>query len=698
MKKFLGFVAFLLVSATIAGAVAAVALPDETQQVANDALRWAATTFRHTDEVAILDLSEFPQESLLCTGETPIEECTSATAAVHYTGGYDRIELTVEQLKACGAFFDEAGNLGSNPLFTALVLEEDRNQLKHAGFDLWRALGALWSNLLGALDERNTQGASTIEGQTVGLDSGIDSPTVMDKVREGLDAVNLKTYVQEQGMDPATIPATYMALVHGGRGTYGVGSTLATFYGLNLAAGDCPTAAQAAMWAVSLSNPSLHDPWDNPDYALRQRNRLLATMAEGGFLTQAEYDEAVGTAIADMVLEQPLDSTGFTREPALPGGLTYLAEAAKRIAGQVLASPELQANPTLWEDAKLMVAEPIPGGQDQLFEPGGVAIAMTIMPQLQVALEQAIYGEGTPLDTSGNLRSSGVLIDNATGRVAAMTNNLDWNNNQILLALDPTQTGSTFKPFTLIAALEAGIDPHTSCQTAASSTVEVPFTDPGTGKEFTIHGGRGGSPNLITGMKVSDNVCYMDVAVNLLGNCSLAVEEAKQLGAATEMSGEHCSSVLGAQEITPLDLATAFSTIASGGIYHQPQLVTAIRTRDGSIIQNPPLSERRLDESVAATVTSILRLVVQDGTGKYVGANVNYDVAGKTGTTNDGTAWFVGYTTDYSLVINVVNLQGEGVSVGGGGGVPAQLWVRAMNAVVDITSQPGQLPTLDLNQ
>jgi penicillin-binding protein 1A len=336
---------------------------------------------------------------------------------------------------------------------------------------------------------------------------------------------------------------------------------------------------------------------------------------------------------------------------------------------------------------------------------GDLEITTSLDLDMQVAAENAI-NQLLPPD-SGLPSASLVAIDNKTGEVRAMVGGSDYMERPFNLATQgQRQPGSTFKPFTLVAALESGISPDN-----VYSSTPKEFPVPGTnGREaFLVRNysdSYSGSTSLANATTTSDNSVYAEVGVQV-GTKKIA-RVAKRMGIRTPISTNLAMTLGGLREgVTPLDMAHAYQTFATGGkrMWNDqlgapergPIGIHLVRDGKGRIIRDNRRSLRTkqvIDPAAAQTASSILQTVVSYGTG--TGAQLDDSiVAGKTGTTeNYGDAWFVGWNEEMTVAVWVgypdnlepmlTSYNGEPVA---GGTYPTDIWHNFMVEAMGLLDQ-----------
>jgi penicillin-binding protein 1A len=284
-----------------------------------------------------------------------------------------------------------------------------------------------------------------------------------------------------------------------------------------------------------------------------------------------------------------------------------------------------------------------------------------------------------------------VSIDD-TGAVRAMIGGRDFNSSKVNLAVGTEgggggrQPGSSFKPFTLAEALTQGV-PLTKTYNAPA-TITIPKADNGADYKVGNYADAGlGTLDLVSATAKSSNTAYVQLA-NDIGPANI-VSMAERLGVESPLK-PNLSLTLGTDDVSVLDMASAYSTFADNGEHVDPFVVAKVTDADGNVLyEHESVRDRVLDEKVAGEVNYALSQVVQAGTG--TGAKIpGQTVAGKTGTTeNYKDAWFAGFTCKLTTAVWMgypdANLDGtpkymsnvHGIKVTGGS-LPTTIWQRYM--------------------
>ena len=524
-------------------------------------------------------------------------------------------------------------------LLNATVAIEDERFWEHDGVDP-RAVARALVNNVDAGDV--VEGGSTITQQYLKNVALTSEVSIDRKVEEAILAIRL-----EEGLTKEEILERYLNTVYLGAGSHGVGTAADRYFGKRVSE---LTLGESAMLAGLIRRPSQTDPRSNLDAALSRRRVVLDKMVELGWVDST----AAAAAAAEPV-------TLVSRTESVQDVYPYFTEEIK---ARLLDEPALGAT----------VAE----RYEKLFR-GGLAIYTTIDPRAQSAAESAateIVGESRPA-------AALVAIDPRTGHVLALVGGRDFYatdnpSAQFNLATQGRrQAGSAFKPFTLAAALDSGWTLNHVVAGGAQIEIDTP-----SGPWLVDNYNDAVFPDLtITEATVySVNVVYAQL-IDAIGP-QRVIELAERAGITEDLEPFH-SVTLGAQEVSVLDMASAFGTFATGGTHVAPIFVTRIEDADGALLmETTPQVTKAVESAVANNVTAALTEVVRRGTGQQ--ARIGREVAGKTGTSqNHHDAWFVGYTPELSAAVWVgfpdgqVPLEHPDTPYTITGGTwPAQIWAR----------------------
>ena len=514
----------------------------------------------------------------------------------------------------------------------AIIAVEDAEFYNHGGVNV-RALGrAMLENVQAG---KITQGGSTITQQLV---KNVYLTSKQDFDRKTKEAVLALRLEQEMGKDE--ILEAYLNTVYFGAGAYGVEAAAETYWGMHV---DQLGWGESAMLAAIISNPLSYDPTLHPEEAKVQRRLALDRLLELGIIDQAEHDASdnwvVPTARCTGFSFVRPETCGDVRQPTADN---YIADAVVKELKDPVAHPEYDEVLGSTEEERYAA---IYGG--------GLRIKTTIDPVLQNASQVAhdtTLGERNEADAErqGIVHAS-VSVDNSTGAIRAMVGGRPWstdNQNNYAIDGDGRPTGSTFKVFVLLTALEQGNLPTdyvsgTGCWPRPAGDVE---------KGPYCISGSGGSLTSVT--QASSNGAFVRLGQTVgLNN---VISTAERLGVTTnpDFNPQTLSMPLGPYNVTPLEMASAYSAIPNGGIRQDPYLVESIEDRFGNVLWSHDLNPTRaFTAATACYATEILEANVEGGTGTRAKLS-GYSAAGKTGTTNDNTdVWFVGFTPQITTAV-----------------------------------------------
>jgi membrane peptidoglycan carboxypeptidase len=531
----------------------------------------------------------------------------------------------------------------------AVLDAEDDRFFDHGPLDIRAITRALVTNVEsgGVL-----QGGSTITQQLV--KTAILSPRqdVNRKVQEAALAIRL-----EGQMSKREILERYMNTVYFGNGAYGIEAAAEKYYATDT---EHLTLGQGVLLASLIRNPAGGDPWVNPDEAIARRLVVIERMHELGHITAEEAEALKAEPLPPPAPERPAQ------------GSDYFVEHVKQI---------------LLDDERLGAT---PQDRIQAVFKGGLQIHTTLDPGLQAIAEQKVAS--IVPDTAGQFGAALVSVEPSTGGVRALVGGTGFDVSKYNLVTDPPgrQTGSSFKPFTLIAALEAGYIPSDTINGAAPCRIPDPESVEKVWEAKNVEG-EGGGVMTLTSATVSSVNCAYARLIKLLGPAKVA-EVAKRMGIAESLEPPILSLTLGAKDVTPLSMAAAYATLAADGERRNPVFIDWVADSQGKVlIKADPKPERAISVQNARTTTQILTQVVNDGTGQAAFIpGWSGGVAGKTGSAdNNLNAWFVGYTHELSTAVwmgSLGTVQRPMTNVGGvtvyGGTYPAQIWGAYMRDVV----------------
>jgi penicillin-binding protein 1B len=501
-------------------------------------------------------------------------------------------------------------------LTSTILAVEDRRFYSHVGIDPVAVGRAVWRNLTkGGL----VQGGSTITQQLAKNLFYSPQRTFIRKVKEALAAVVLESKYTKRDILESYLNEIYLGQA-GFVSIYGVGEAAHRYFGKTL---DELTTGEVAMIAGLIKGPNTFAPTKHRDLAQQRRDVVLRLLRDQGRLTEEEWKTAVNEPVRvvppdDVLAEAP-----------------YFVDAVLRQVEEAIGAPlpeGLRIDSTL----DSLVQQTASDALEQ-----GLARLERAYPALKGA-EQPLQG-------------AVIVLDPSTGAILALVGGRDYRVSQFNRAVQAhRQAGSLFKPFVYLAAFEASRMGSQPYMTPASLLADEPVTfesENGTWAPQNYDKQFRGNVTLRNALEQSLNVPAVRVA-KAVGTQSI-LDVIRQLGVTTALTND-LSLALGSPAVSLLDMATAYGTMANGGVWVRPTTLRAASDRDGMIVWTAAPDRRQaVSPQAAYLVTSLLEGVIRRGTAaKAKALGLAGAVAGKTGTT-DGyrDAWFVGYTSE--LVVGV---------------------------------------------
>jgi penicillin-binding protein 1A len=523
----------------------------------------------------------------------------------------------------------------------ATIAIEDRRFYEHGGVDFEGIVRALVEDVRAG---RVVQGGSTITQQLVrNLYPVSNERTIQRKLKEACLAVKLN-----RARTKDWILSNYMNTVYYGSHAYGVEAAAQTYFSKrarNL------TLVEAALVAGLPQAPSVYDPFRNPQRAVARRNDVLRAMLSTGSISRPEFEQAMQAPLK----LRPGRLYTRIREPYF---FSYVRDELIREYG----------------------AETV--------RSGGLRVYTTVDRAMQVEARKAIQSS---LPYKEDPDAALVAINPRNGAIKAMVAVTPGRakNQYNLASQSRRQAGSTFKTFVLTAAVAEGVNPSSTTYISAPFTYQPdPLTEPWEvetyGKDYY------GGSTIESATLRSDNTVYAQLTLDL--GPEKVAETAHALGISTSLPIVPALG-LGAASVSPLEMASAYATLAAGGVYSEPFAIRKVVLANGKVDEDAgwgvPRRQRVISDGVAYEVTRILEENITGGTG-WPNAYIGRTAAGKTGTTdNHADAWFCGYTPTLAATTWVGHLEAQipmenvhGISVAGGT-FPAEIWGKFMRAVLD---------------
>ena len=528
-------------------------------------------------------------------------------------------------------------------LRNAVMAAEDRNFYSNKAFSVTGIARALINNLKsGSL---NGEGGSTITQQYAKTAFLSPSRTIQRKIKELVISIKL-----ENSLSKDQILENYLNTIYFGRGSYGVQTASQQYFNRNA---DQLTLSQIAVIASILRSPGYYDPSLSEENDERLKNRyqyVINGMLEKKWITP---EQAAKTKFPTVIPR--------TKSGQLSGPKGHIVAAVQKEMG------------------KLGFTE------DQLLV-GGLVIKTTLDQRAQQSAVDAVT-RLYPKKAPANLHIGLAAIRPGTGEIIAMYGGADYLERQLN---DATQSialaGSTFKPFAIIAALEAGI-PLTSMWNGDSPQT---FDDLGKPYEVSNYGNEGwGQIDLLEATKHSINTVF--VPLGQFAGLDKVVDVARRAGIPESIAMVPAPSVvLGVASPHVMDVASAYATFAAQGIYSKPYLIASVTgPNKGVLYEGESQTQEVFSKDVMADLTYALKGTVTGGTGSAA-LKLGRPAAGKTGTSqSNASAWFSGYTPQLAASVALFrdsaseSLNGiGGLTSVTGGTFPARIWTAFMQGAL----------------
>ena len=538
----------------------------------------------------------------------------------------------------------------------AVVAAEDRTFWDNVGVDPLAMVRAFYRTVVGGA----RQGGSTITQQYIERYLvGQTTTDIPGKLKEAMLAVKAT-----RSNDKMEILGAYMNTIYFGRGAYGIQTAAQAYFGIDAQG---LSISQAAMLAGLIPAPSAWDPEQNLDRATQRWNYVLDGMVTMGTLTAN-----------DRAAQQFPEFLPYTVPDLYAGPQGYLLQMVRQELTHKGGLPETT------------------------IDAGGLTVITTIEKPWQDAMVAA--AGDLPEDTPEGLHIGIASVDPASGAIKMLYGGPDYMERQQNAATqDITQAGSTFKPITLLAALEQGISLDQTF--SGASPVEI-------GGWTVRNSGNAqyGQITLVQATQSSVNTVFAQLNEQVGGETTRLAAISAGLPEDTAGLDSDLTNVLGTASPHVLDMARVYATFAAQGVRHETFIVDRATAPDGSTVYSGVNDGvEAFDPDAVAELDHALQAVVNYGTGRAVGA-LDRPVAGKTGTSeNNQSAWFCGYTPQLATAVayyqngpdgEVVPLEPFGENdVIQGGGPPAQLWLKVMQVamegqpVIDFPGRPSSRAT-----
>jgi penicillin-binding protein 1A len=512
----------------------------------------------------------------------------------------------------------------------AFVAIEDRRFYSHFGVDPFGILRAVSRNVTG----RGTmQGGSTLTQQLAKNLFLTQERTLPRKIQEAILALWL-----EHRYSKTQILELYLNRVYFGSGAFGVEAASRKYFGHG--AKDV-TLQEAAMLAGLMKAPSKLAPNRNPDAATERAAQVVAAMKDEGFITDG---------MAKLALAKPAQAVKETGAGSINYAADYVVDTLDDTIGAI-------------ED--------------------DIVVTTTISQPLQAGAEKALTEE---LDKKGGkfgVTQGAMVAMDPDGSIRVLIGGRDYAASQFDRAVSAKrQPGSSFKPFVYLAALERGLTPDTVRE-------DGPVNVRGWQPENYSHE-YFGPVTLTKALSLSLNT--VAVRVGLEAGPRTVATTAHRLGITSELQ-PNASIALGTSEVSPLEMVTAYTPFANGGIGVQPHIITRVKTASGRLLYQRKTGSngRVIDPRYVAMMNTMMTETLISGTARK-GEIPGWQAAGKTGTSQDWRdAWFIGYTSRLVTGVWLGNDDSSPTKKASGGNLPVEIWSRFMKQAM-AGEQPEPLP------
>ncbi|MCI1984604.1 MAG: penicillin-binding protein [Bifidobacteriaceae bacterium] len=524
----------------------------------------------------------------------PEDVALSQKTTVYYSDGTTPIGTLAQQNRdiiECSALPGYVGN--------SVVSSENRTFWTDNGLD-FRGIGRA---LLNNVTTGSRQGGSTITQQYAERYYLGQTESYLGKIKEAMMALKIA-----QTQDKSAVLCNYMNVIYWGRDSYGIEAASENYFGKKA---EKLTYSEAALLAGIIPSPNNWDPAVNKSMAKARWKRTLSIMKEDGYITATQFKDAKFPS-----------TIKYTLSNVYSGYKGYLLQMVKS---------ELTKNKAFTENE---------------IETGGYSIISTFDKTRQAEMQTvgATHLYGVP----DGVQQGGISVNPQDGSVYAVYAGSDYLKHPLNNATQAQfQPGSTMKPFALIAAAEKGVSFNTVFNGNS------PRTFSGLTKSVSNDGGVSyGYINLYTATAKSVNTVFMDLNEDLTPQVTAST--AHKAGISEDIDETSPYNVLGINGLTAWDLAQGHSTIANDGLKTTMHVVKAVKNAAGKNLYNADTSSTRVfSASNAALVLKAMQGVVTSGTGREA-SSLGREIAGKTGTSNDGTAVsFVGSTPNMVTVFGV---------------------------------------------
>jgi penicillin-binding protein 1A len=524
----------------------------------------------------------------------------------------------------------------SDYIKAGVIASEDANFYYHHGLDFKGISRSMFTNLVFG---SAVQGGSTITQQLARNVFLNKKKKVIRKIAEVILALQLeRRYTKEEILE------FYLNQVYWGHNAYGIESASNLYFGKNA---NQLSLAEAALLVGMLRGPEMYSPFVNPKKARWRQEIVLGRLLKLGLINEEEYYNAK---------DQPI----------------FLASRKKlKYKHPYFTSYVVKQLEAMY-------------GTDVVYN-NGLKVYTTLDPDLQKRGEESLeyylsecqkphWVKGAEVSSLNCTQGSLLCIEPRTGYIRTWVGGRDFLEREFdHISQAKRQPGSSFKPYTYLTALSMGMSPGTVIDDlpVTFNTIQGPYAPMNYTKDF-----KGPLP-LRRALELSINIIAIKIS-DMIDPSNIIVT-CRKLGIQSYLAPV-LSLTLGSSEISVLEHCSAYCVFANGGVKVDPVSILRIEDRNGNVLYKHELVEKRVyDSNKIYALVNMMRGVLLRGTGQ--GAYVSgYDIAGKTGTTNDyRDAWFIGFTPNLMCATWVGNDDNSTMIEMTGGWIPAQMWNRFMS-------------------
>jgi penicillin-binding protein 1A len=546
---------------------------------------------------------------------------------------------------------------------SALIATEDVAFYDHWGVDVRRLFLAMGENIIKG--RTRWHGASTITQQLAKNLFLTQERTVSRKIKEFFTAIELeRTYTKSE------ILALYLNTVYFGSGAYGIEAASRTYFGKPASQ---LTISESATLIGTLKNPTAYDPSKDPVSSMGRRNLIISLMEKEGFITS---EQAARSRRTPMVLHfTPVSHQGLA--PYFTEYIRQTIKPASMLQDINVYKDGLTIQTTLDSRMQRYAQEAVTAQLPSLQEAFDRSWRWTEPLKLQMIKESARFKEmvddgaseeealaqlkadtawlNNLLHSKTRIQVALVALNPSNGHVKAWVGGSNFGPDDYRYQFDHIwqarrQPGSTFKPFVYTAAIDKGIPANFRI---LDQPLALKSANGGIWSPRNSDGSSGGMTTLRYAISHSLNQVTIRLAYEYLSPSEI-ISYARRMGISSPMQ-PNLSIALGTSEVSPLELAGAFSTFANNGVWNEPVSILKVQDKNSRVIsESSPNRRFAIDPTTNYVMVSMLKDVISQGTGVAVKARYGFDMeaAGKTGTTQSmRDAWFAGFTPQIVAVV-----------------------------------------------